>query len=45
MDRAVGNMRVDRHTAIVDVIAAGDAPAAADYMLSHMDEAAAHLVS
>ncbi|MFF0902065.1 UNVERIFIED_CONTAM: GntR family transcriptional regulator [Kocuria sp. CPCC 205316] len=45
MDRAVGNMRVDRHTAIVDVIAAGDAAAAADYMLDHMDEAAANLVS
>ncbi|MEX5234797.1 GntR family transcriptional regulator [Kocuria arenosa] len=45
MERAVGNMRVDRHTAIVDVIAAGDAAAAADYMLSHMDEAAANLVA
>ncbi len=44
MERAVGNMRVDRHTAIVDVIAAGDAAAAADYMLSHMDEAATNLV-
>jgi len=45
MERAVGNMRVDRHTAIVDVIAAGDAAAASDYMLAHMDEAAANLVS
>ncbi|MEX5269694.1 GntR family transcriptional regulator [Kocuria sabuli] len=45
MERAVGNMRVDRHTAIVDVIAAGDAAAAADYMLSHMDEAATNLVA
>jgi DNA-binding FadR family transcriptional regulator len=45
MERAVGNMRVDRHTTIVDVIAAGDAAAAADYMLSHMDEAAANLVT
>lgn len=45
MERAVGNMSVDRHTAIVDVIAAGDAAAAADYMLSHMNEAAANLVS
>ncbi len=44
LERAVGNMRVDRHTAIVDVIAAGDAAAAADYMLSHMDEAATNLV-
>lgn len=45
MERAAGNMGVDRHTAIVDVIAAGDASAAADYMLSHMDEAAANLVA
>ena len=45
MERAVGNMRVDRHTAIVDVIAAGDAAAASDYMLAHMDKAAANLVS
>ncbi|MGM7671087.1 GntR family transcriptional regulator [Microbacterium sp. A93] len=43
--RAVGNMRVDRHTAIADVIAAGDPAAAADHMLAHMDEAAANLVS
>lgn len=44
-ERAVGNMRVDRHNTIVDVIAAGDAAAAADYMFSHMDEAAVNLVS
>lgn len=44
-ERAVGNMRVDRHNTIVDVIAAGDAAAAADYMLSHMDDAAVNLVS
>ena len=45
MERAVGNMRVDRHTAIVDVVVAGDPARAADYMLSHMEEAAANLVS
>ncbi|MFI7483809.1 GntR family transcriptional regulator [Kocuria sp. M1R5S2] len=45
MERAVGNMRVDRHTAIVDVIEAGDAPQAAEFMLHHMNEAAANLVS
>lgn len=44
-ERAVGNMRVDRHTAIVDVIATGDAAEAADIVFSHMDEAAANLVS
>jgi DNA-binding GntR family transcriptional regulator len=45
MERAVGNMRVDRHTAIVDVIVAGDPARAADHMLSHMEEASANLVS
>ncbi|NUL45838.1 GntR family transcriptional regulator [Cellulosimicrobium funkei] len=44
-NRAVGNMRVDRHAAIADVIATGDAAAAADYLLAHMDEAASNLVS
>lgn len=43
-DRAVGNMRVDRHTAIVDVIETGDAPAAVDEVDRHMDEAVANLV-
>lgn len=45
MERAVGNMRVDRHAAIADIIAAGDPAAAAEHMLTHMDEAAANLVS
>ena len=45
MERAVGNMRVDRHTAIVDVIEAGDATQAAEFMLNHMNEAATNLVS
>lgn len=44
-ERAVGNMRVDRHAAIADVISAGDPAAAADHILAHMDEAAANLVS
>lgn len=44
-DRAVGNMHVDRHTALVDAIDAGDATAAAQSMTAHMDEAAANLVA
>lgn len=43
-DRAVSNMRVEPHVHIVDVIAAGDPSAAADYVLTHMNEAAANLV-
>lgn len=44
-DRATGNMRVDRHTALVDVIDAGDAAGASDALFAHMDEAAGNLVS
>ncbi|WP_114560127.1 GntR family transcriptional regulator [Desertihabitans aurantiacus] len=44
-ERAVSNMRVDRHAAIVDVIDAGDVTAAVDCVQAHMDEAAANLVS
>lgn len=44
-ERAVGNMRVDRHTTIVDVIAAGNADQAVNDMRAHMDEAAANLIS
>ncbi|WP_016998225.1 GntR family transcriptional regulator [Kocuria atrinae] len=43
-DRAVSNMRVEPHMHIVDVIASGDPSAAADYVLTHMNEAAANLV-
>ncbi len=45
IERAVGNMRVDRHAAIVDVIEAGDEQAAVEQVLTHMDQAAANLVS
>lgn len=44
-ERATGNMRVDRHSALVDVIETGDASVAVDAMFAHMDEAATNLVS
>ncbi|NJC24277.1 DNA-binding GntR family transcriptional regulator [Arthrobacter pigmenti] len=43
--RATGNMRVDRHSELVDVIESGDAAAATDAMFAHMDAAASNLVS
>lgn len=44
-NKATGNMRVDRHSALVDAIETGDPVVAADAIFQHMDEAAAHLVS
>lgn len=44
-DRATGNMRIDRHSALVDAIETGDQAAASDAIFEHMDEAAANLVS
>lgn len=44
-ERASGNMRVDRHNALVDVIETGDSAAASDAIFNHMDEAAANLVA
>jgi DNA-binding GntR family transcriptional regulator len=43
-ERTAGNMSVDWHTAIVDVIAAGDAAAAAEHLFAHINEAATNLV-
>ncbi|PQP24437.1 MULTISPECIES: GntR family transcriptional regulator [Rhodococcus] len=45
LDRAVGNMDVDRHSAIVDAIETGDADEAANAIQTHMDWASANLVS
>lgn len=45
MERAAGNMRVDRHTAIVDTIANGNPHQAADFVFAHMNEAATNLVT
>jgi len=45
MDKAVGNMRVDRHTALVDAITTGDPAQASEVVFAHMSEAAANLVS
>ncbi|MBB3089237.1 GntR family transcriptional regulator [Nocardioides albus] len=42
--KAVGNMRVDRHAAIVDAIEAGDGETARAVVLDHMAEASANLV-
>lgn len=44
-ERATGNMRVDRHWALVEVIETGDPAAASDAIFDHMDEAAANLVA
>ncbi|CAG7572120.1 DNA-binding GntR family transcriptional regulator [Barrientosiimonas humi] len=43
-DKAAGNMRVDRHRAIVDAIADGDPEAARACVVEHMREAVANLV-
>lgn len=43
-ERAVGNMRVNRHAAIVDAIELGDARSARAVVLEHMERAAANLV-
>lgn len=45
LDRAVGNMDVGRHSAIVDAIETGDADDAARAIQTHMDWAAANLVA
>ncbi|MDJ0418105.1 GntR family transcriptional regulator [Rhodococcus opacus] len=45
LDRAVGNMDVGRHSAIVDAIETGDAAEAATAIQTHMDWASANLVS
>lgn len=45
LERAAGNMRVDRHAALVDAIEGVDAAEAAERMFSHMEEAAVNLVS
>lgn len=45
MDKAVGNMRVDRHTALVDAITTGDPAQASEVVFAHMKEAATNLVS
>ena len=45
LDRAVGNMDVGRHSAIVDAIETGDADEAATAIQTHMDWASANLVS
>ena len=45
LDRAVGNMDVGRHSAIVDAIETGDADEAATAIQNHMDWASANLVS
>ncbi|QDQ89591.1 GntR family transcriptional regulator [Rhodococcus sp. WB9] len=45
LDRAVGNMDVGRHSAIVDAIETGDADEAAKAIQTHMDWASANLVS
>ena len=45
LDRAVGNMDVGRHSAIVDAIETGDAAEAAKAIQTHMDWASANLVS
>jgi DNA-binding GntR family transcriptional regulator len=44
LDRAVGNMDVGRHSAIVDAIETGDADEAAKAIQTHMDWASANLV-
>ncbi|MBB3664463.1 DNA-binding GntR family transcriptional regulator [Prauserella sediminis] len=44
-DRAVANMAVGPHVEIVDIIASGEAQKAHEFVRSHMDEAAANLVS
>ena len=44
-DRALGNMDVDRHAAIVDAIETGDPDQAAQAIQSHMDWAAHNLVA
>ncbi|KAF0963545.1 GntR family transcriptional regulator [Rhodococcus sp. T7] len=45
LDRAVGNMDVGRHSAIVDAIETGDADEAAKAIQAHMDWASANLVA
>ncbi|MDF3307258.1 GntR family transcriptional regulator [Rhodococcus sp. T2V] len=45
LDRAVGNMDVGRHSAIVDAIETGDADEAATAIQTHMDWASANLVA
>jgi DNA-binding GntR family transcriptional regulator len=45
IDRAVGNMRVDRHTGLVDAITTGNPAEASEVVFAHMKEAAANLVS
>lgn len=45
MERTDRNMSVDRHAAIVDVIAAGDAATAAEHLFAHINEAATNLVT
>ena len=45
LDRAVGNMDVGRHSAIVDAIETGDADEAAKAIQTHMDWASANLVA
>ncbi|BAH51962.1 GntR family transcriptional regulator [Rhodococcus opacus] len=45
LDRAVGNMDVGRHSAIVDAIETGDADEAAKAIQMHMDWASANLVA
>ncbi|MFE7418127.1 GntR family transcriptional regulator [Rhodococcus sp. NPDC057529] len=45
LDRAVGNMDVGRHSAIVDAIETGDADEAATAIQAHMDWASANLVA
>ena len=45
LEKAVGNMDVGRHSAIVDAIETGDSDEAAAAVRSHMKWAAANLVS
>jgi DNA-binding GntR family transcriptional regulator len=45
MEKAVGNMRVDRHAGLVDAITTGDPAQASEVVFAHMKEAAANLVS
>lgn len=45
LERAAGNMRVDRHAALVDAIEGEGAAEAAERMFGHMEEATVNLVS
>lgn len=45
MDKAVGNMKVDRHAALVDAITTGNPAEASEVVFVHMAEAATNLVS